>query len=111
MGFKIATDPKFKATVRFKEPTGTDEYKNESFIVEFRVVPQNVITSIVEEQTDNELVAAIVVDVENVTDNNGNAILVSDGLIPVLCNIPYVRKAIIQTYFDMINGTGAQEKN
>lgn len=111
MGFKIATDPKFKATVKFKEPSGTDHYENKAFIVEYQVVPQDIITMIVEKQTDDELIAAIVFDIENVTDNDGNPLSVADGLIQILAKIPYVRKAIIQTYFDMINGVGATEKN
>ena len=111
MAFKIASDPKFKATVNFKEPVGTDEYSQGSFIVEYRVVPNDVVSKIVDEKGDNELLGAIVVSIEGVEDEEGNQLFFEDGLLKTLCNNPYVRPAMVQTYFDMVNGRGAAEKN
>lgn len=111
MAFKIATDPKFKATVSFSEPVGTDEYKKGSFLVEFRVTPNDVVAKIVDKQGDNELLEAVVVSIQGVTDEAGNELFLEDGLLATLCNNPYVRPAMVQTYFDMVNGRGAAEKN
>lgn len=111
MGFKIATDPKFKATVSFKEPVGTDEYQQGSFVVEYRVVPNDVVSKIVDLKGDNELLDAVVVGIEGVTDEDGNQLFIGDGLLKTLCNNPCVRPAMVQTYFDMVNGRGAAEKN
>lgn len=109
--FKIATDPKFKATVNFKEPVGTDSYAEKSFVAEYRIVPGDVMTSIVEEKTDNEIMSAVICNIEGVTDDSGNELFVDDGLVDILKKIPYVRTAVIETYFNMVNGRGALEKN
>ena len=101
--FVVAAEPKFTHTVEALVPTDGGHDK-QSFKATFRVLPSDR-----EEEFDlntvqgsNDFLRAIVVTMDELGDAAGKPLSYNDGLRDQLFRLPYVRTALVKTYFNAI---------
>lgn len=109
--FKIANETTFTATVKVKTPVGHEKYDEQEFTGEFIIVPVDAWQQVIATQGDAGAAKAVLIGVEGIADEKGEPLPDSGELRDSLCNIPYVRDAIINTYLVWSGGQGAAEKN
>ena len=100
---KLQKNPTFTATVHATIPTD-DGPVAQDFRVRFRVLPDAEWS----EQADiREVLKRAVVSVQDVVDDDGEAIASSPDLIEQIVGAPYLRPALAQAYWQTIAGARA----
>ncbi len=107
--FKIAKKPAYFWPVSIKTPADGGRYEKESFEVQFKVLKQSEIKSLIETvSTDEEFCRKIVCGWKSVSDESGAAIQFTDSAFDELLETPGVAKEIAKAYMESYQGAASK---
>ena len=101
-------NPSFIRTVKVSTPAG-DGYEQETLKVTYRALPVDEAKTFDFDDADGvcAFLERVVIGVDDVIGADGKPMPYTDALRDTLINIPYVRIALAQTYFEAIAGARA----
>jgi len=104
--FKIVSNPTFTHEVKVAVPCDGG-YRDESCRATFRVIPhgEGANLNLGDADESTEFLRKIVVSIDDIADDNGNALPWNDEVRDQLfANFPYLRRALARTYFTALQG-------
>ena len=122
MAFVLRKEPSFKYPVNIHEPENGRKIVRKVDFSFLTISPDEVADLLLRSKEaqlsgedssfDRDLCVRVVKGWKSgdITDEQGAAIEFSDDMLLALIDIPYVRKAIVETYFEALNG-GAKKGN
>jgi len=99
-----------KRTIPVRIPTDGEGYSKEKMTASFKLLDQDEITALLEENNDEATLDRIFVGFSGVRDEAGNDFEDTEENRLMLRKIPYIRQAILEQYFIMAKG-GERRKN
>ena len=99
-----------KRTITVHVPADGEGYSKEKMTAAFNILNQDEITALVEEGNDAATLDRIFVGFSGVRDEAGNDIEDTEENRLMLLKVPYIRQAILESYFMMAKG-GDRRKN
>ena len=114
MGFKIAQgaqaqEKKVWWPVDIYEPLDGGKSRLHKVKVQFSVLPPAEVTDLIEAGGDNAILDRVVADWQGFQDENGAEVALTDDARALYFALPYVRAAVVQTYFQA--AVGGRRKN
>lgn len=109
--FKIVEKTSIEWPVNVEVPQDGGRTTKHSFSAVFRVLPQEEITSLAENNEDPVFLSEVLIGWSGVADESGTPIEYSDEMKAKLLSIPYVRRAVLVAFFEASNGKAAARKN
>lgn len=103
--FKVIENPEFKRQVTVSVPVDGG-FENQTLSVRLRVLTQERISTLVDANPGNfrPLVEAMVVELGDLIDAEGNAVACNDAVRAMVLDMPFVRSAILRDYSEAVAG-------
>lgn len=98
-------------------PQDGGSVQQQEVTADFLMLPQSDLDEQLEASRDSngnadaDILRRVVKGLKGVADNNGATLDFSANLLDSLINVPYVRSALIGTYFEATSGKKARRKN
>ena len=115
--FKIVEVPSIKWPVKIKIPKDGGTFTAATFTGEFVAMAQEEIDIALEQNRDGTLDSGFAGDVlcgwtdGQVQDTDGSPLPYSDENKKKLLRMPYVRRGVVESFFDAVGGGAARRKN
>lgn len=114
MAFVLKQSDTFFWPVSFDVPENGGKHRRQTFDAEFRRLPQSRLKELGEllgqnEISDSDAVAEMLCGWRGVTDDQGEEIPFSDGMMRQLLDVPFMAATIFDAYTDSLQG--AKRKN
>lgn len=106
--FKITQDRTYKWPVTVHIPADGGKFTKATFTAEFRALAQDVIDGVLDDlrsgDRDADFARECLIGWSSVQDQDGSELPFSDEAKAKLLNIPYVRTALVNAFFESISG-------
>lgn len=109
--FKLKKDSTFKHNVEVSFPSenGTGFTKG-SFIATFKALDEDKIAAL-DDASDGRLLTAVLMGVEGVADEDGNALPSNEDTVQAVINNPFASAALVREYVFVTKGKNLKRKN
>ena len=111
MSFKLETTRTFTQRITMELPTDVPgKTEKAGFLARFRAISKDELNELIEDGSDDALLDAVLVGVEDVLDEDGNELPEREALEGVKRNT-FAAPALVRAYVEAISGNKAREKN